>query len=102
MIRGWVEADIPHGSAIMLPDGQMFGRVLQSKKLFEPLAAINVAGDDLFFWHADAGSVSPWSLRSGGRRTANRISGFAAAAFTGAAKRVGNRIFYSGRRSIHV
>ena len=27
MIRGWVEADVPHGSAVMLPDGQMFGRV---------------------------------------------------------------------------
>lgn len=58
MIRGWVEADIPHGSAIMLPDGQMFGRVLRSKKLFEPIAAINVAGDDLLFWYADTGSVS--------------------------------------------
>ena len=28
MIRGWIEADIPHASVIMLPDGQMFGRVL--------------------------------------------------------------------------
>ncbi|HEY3165823.1 MAG TPA: Mov34/MPN/PAD-1 family protein, partial [Candidatus Binatia bacterium] len=42
MIRGWVESDIPHGSAIMLPDGQIFGRVLQAKSAFEPIAAINV------------------------------------------------------------
>ena len=38
MIRGWVEADIPHGSAVMLPDGQMFGRILRSKELFEPIS----------------------------------------------------------------
>ena len=29
MIRGWIEAGIPHGSAVMLPDGQMFGRILE-------------------------------------------------------------------------
>src|SRR6266853_2913239 len=28
MIRGWVEVDVLHGSAVMLPDGQLFGRVL--------------------------------------------------------------------------
>lgn len=37
MIRGWVEADIPHGSVIMLPDGQMFGRVWQGNGGFVPL-----------------------------------------------------------------
>ena len=57
MIRGWVEADIPHGSAVMLPDGQMFGRVLRADRRFEPIDCINVAGDDLHFWYADAGSV---------------------------------------------
>jgi len=57
MMRGWVEADILHGSAVMLPDGQMFGRVLNSAENFEPIACISVAGDDLHFWYADAGSV---------------------------------------------
>jgi hypothetical protein len=57
MIRGWVEADIPHGSAVMLPDGQMFGRVLRSGSELEPIECISVAGDDLHFWYADAGSV---------------------------------------------
>jgi Prokaryotic homologs of the JAB domain len=47
MIRGWVEADIPHGSAVMLPDGQMFGRILCPDKTFAPLEMINVVGDDL-------------------------------------------------------
>jgi molybdopterin/thiamine biosynthesis adenylyltransferase len=58
MIRGWVEADMMHGSAVMLPDGQMFGRVLRSGPAFEPIECISVAGDDLHFWYADAGSVA--------------------------------------------
>lgn len=57
MIHGWVEADIPHGSVVMLPDGQMFGRILKHPKGFEPINCITVAGDDLHFWYADAGSV---------------------------------------------
>ena len=57
MIRGWVEADVPHGSAVVLPDGQMFGRVLSAKGGFDPIDCISVAGDDLHFWYADAGSV---------------------------------------------
>jgi ThiF family/Prokaryotic homologs of the JAB domain len=57
MIRDWIEADVPHGSAIMLPSGQMFGRVMREGVEFEPLHAINVVGDDLHFWYADAGSV---------------------------------------------
>jgi hypothetical protein len=57
MIRGWVEADVPHGSAVMLPDGQMFGRVLNATGGFNPICCISVAGDDLHFWYADAGSI---------------------------------------------
>lgn len=57
MIRGWVEADIPHGSAVMLPYGQMFGRVLLGDGNFAPIDCISVAGDDLHFWYADTGSA---------------------------------------------
>lgn len=57
MIRGWVEVDIPHGSVVMLPDGQMFGRVLRADGGFEPIECISVAGSDLHFWYADAGSA---------------------------------------------
>lgn len=58
MIRGWVEADIPHGSVVMLPDGQMFGRVWQGNGGFAPFAVINVVGHDLHFWYPDAGSAA--------------------------------------------
>jgi hypothetical protein len=57
MIGGWVEAEIPHGSAVMLPNGQMFGRVLNGPAGFEPIDCIAVAGDDLHFWYADAGGA---------------------------------------------
>lgn len=57
MIRGWVEADVLHGSAVMLPDGQMFGRVMTGEPDFSPMYAISVVGDDLNFWYADTGSA---------------------------------------------
>jgi len=57
MIRGWVEADVPHGSVVMLPDGQLFGRVLNSAGELEAIECIAVAGDDLYFWYSDMGSV---------------------------------------------
>ena len=49
-IRSWVEADVPHGSAIMLPDGEMFGRYLWRGDLLIPLDGINVVGHSLQFW----------------------------------------------------
>lgn len=57
MIKGWIEADILHGSAVMLPNGQMFGRVLRGND-FESISCISVAGDDLQFWYADSGNLS--------------------------------------------
>lgn len=57
MIRGWVEADVPHGSAVMLPDGKIFGRVWGASDGFEPISCVSVAGDNIEFWYADAGSA---------------------------------------------
>jgi hypothetical protein len=55
MLRGWIEADIFLGSAVMIPNGQMFGRVLRVGASLEPIECISVAGNDLHFWYADAG-----------------------------------------------
>lgn len=53
-IRSWVEADIPHASAVMLPDGSMFGRYMWRDSEFHALDLINVVGPDLkFWWHGD-------------------------------------------------
>jgi proteasome lid subunit RPN8/RPN11 len=56
MIKGWVETDALHGSVVMLPDGQMFGRVWRDGA-FEAINCVSVAGDDLLLWYADAGSI---------------------------------------------
>ncbi len=51
-IRDWFDIDLHHASAVMLPDGRMFGRYVTEEGGFQPLAHINVAGDDLIFWYA--------------------------------------------------
>ena len=48
-IRDWFDDDFFHGSVVMLPNGEMFGRYLDGKGDFVPLAHINVVGDDLLF-----------------------------------------------------
>ena len=57
MIRGWVEGDLVHGSVVMLPDGEMFGRVLIDDRMRQ-IDCISVAGDDLLFWYANSGGSS--------------------------------------------
>lgn len=57
-VRGWVEAEIPHCSAIMLPSGEMLGRVLTSRGDFAPLASISVVGPDLHFWYPDGNTLT--------------------------------------------
>jgi hypothetical protein len=52
-IAGWIEAEVPHASVVMLPDGRMFGRTVDAAGAFAPLASISVAGDDLLIWHPD-------------------------------------------------
>jgi hypothetical protein len=52
-IRDGFDIDLQHASVVMLPDGRMFGRCITADDQFQPLAHINVAGDDLIFWYAD-------------------------------------------------
>ncbi len=52
-VAGWIDADVPHISIVMLPDGRMFGRLIDASGAFSPLARISVVGDDLLVWHPD-------------------------------------------------
>jgi hypothetical protein len=52
-IHGWIDDDLPHASAVMLPDGRVFGRSIWSDGEFASLICVSVAGDDLNFWHAE-------------------------------------------------
>jgi len=50
-VRGWIEHDIPHGSIIVLPDGEIVGRVISQKNTFAPITTISIVGSDLSFFH---------------------------------------------------
>jgi hypothetical protein len=54
MVRGSTGLDVPHGSAIMLPSGEVFGRVLTADGL-TAIECVNVVGDDLKFWYPAGG-----------------------------------------------
>jgi hypothetical protein len=41
-----------HGSAVALPDGRMFGRVLQFGSIGDDLFSVSATGDDISFWRA--------------------------------------------------
>lgn len=49
-IDGWIKAEVPHASLVMLPDGRMFGRVARPQGRFARLHLIAIVGDDLLFW----------------------------------------------------
>lgn len=50
-IYGWMNNDLPHASAIMLPDGRIVGRTVNTEGDFEPLSSVMVVGDDFSFHH---------------------------------------------------
>jgi hypothetical protein len=61
----WLDDGLPHGSAVMLPDGRMFGRVLDAQGVFTPFESVAVVGDDVIFWFADpAGALPDHAVRT--------------------------------------
>lgn len=49
----WVGTDEPHGSAVMLPDGTVFGRTVKEDGTFEPWPFVTVAGDTIRLFPGD-------------------------------------------------
>jgi len=49
-VFGWTGTDHPHCSAVMLPDGRMFGRTAHYDDSLRPLDSILIAGDDIQLW----------------------------------------------------
>jgi hypothetical protein len=49
-LYAWMESGVPHGSAILMDDGRLFGRVVTEDGGFAPFSQINVVGDDLEFF----------------------------------------------------
>lgn len=65
-IYALMDNDQPHGSAIMLPNGTVFGRVAGEDGCFQPFEKVIVAGDDIQVWPHDAGgsTLGEASLRT--------------------------------------
>ena len=83
-IDAWVERDdLVHGSAIMLPDGRIFGRVLSLDDQFQPFTVVNVVGDDLLYWHhihkIGATEFASSHVQMFGERTFNLLRGLSIA-----------------------
>lgn len=58
LIEKWVESEnVTHGSAVILPNGQIFGRTLDKNKDFISIDCVSVTGDDLHFWYSDSGNI---------------------------------------------
>ncbi len=51
-VSSWTDSHHPHCSAIMLPDGRMFGRVILADGSVRMLDSVLVPGDDIQFWPA--------------------------------------------------
>lgn len=58
-VFGWTDSEFPHASAVMLPDGRMFGRAILPDGTFQDLDSIMVPGDDLQFWVSHGSTDSP-------------------------------------------
>lgn len=76
-LRNITGGHLPHASVVMLPDGEMFGRVSDADDTFLPLSSINVVGDDLLFWWDMLASGLPeYAMRDAqafGRGTVGRL-----------------------------
>ena len=65
-LHGWTDNGLPHASAVMLPDGRIFGRAAFGDGTYAPLDRVAVAGDDILFFDAaspDAESVEQLRTR---------------------------------------
>ena len=50
-IRGWFNDNRPHGSAIMLPSGEIVARLLDADGKFRHVHMVSVISEDLQFWN---------------------------------------------------
>jgi hypothetical protein len=82
-VFGWTDSWFPHASAVMLPDGRMFGRAAMPDGSFQPLDSILIPGDDLRFCVPDSGErVAAFAQRHAqlfGAGTTTRLRRMAAA-----------------------
>lgn len=65
IVGGWCESEHPHASAIMLPDGEIFGRVFLSDLSIAPLNSVMVVDEEIkIFQHLDTNKNEEHSVRT--------------------------------------
>ncbi|MCB8878459.1 HesA/MoeB/ThiF family protein [Acidisoma silvae] len=62
-VYGWTDSAYPHVSAVMLPDGEMFGRAILPDGSKQPLEAISVVGDDIQIFTPATSAATPSFVR---------------------------------------
>lgn len=50
-VFGWTDSDAPHASAVMLPNGEVFGRIFNPDLSSSKLSKVIVAGDVIKIWN---------------------------------------------------
>lgn len=65
-LHGWTDDGMPHASAVMLPNKEMFARVITADLRFVPVNRIAVAGDEIAFFDfaPSRKEVAPKDLRT--------------------------------------
>lgn len=51
-LKSWMDDDLPHVSAIMIPSGKIFARTLNRVGGFKALETVKVSGAEFKFWHS--------------------------------------------------
>ncbi len=49
-VYGWANDEKRHASVVMLPNGELFGRVIQPDLSFEPISRFNIVGNNLMIY----------------------------------------------------
>ena len=62
-VYGWTDSAFPPASAVMLPDGELFGRAILPDGQMQPLDAITVVGNDIQIWTGAGLTATPGFAR---------------------------------------
>ena len=64
-VYAWTDTTEPHGSAIVMDDGRVFGRVVGEHGEFEPFTAVKVVGDNIVIFRdeVDATNIPEYARR---------------------------------------
>jgi hypothetical protein len=62
-VHNFIEDGLPHASAVLLPDGRVFARVVHADGRFEPVTLVSSVGDDLTLWHLEKDYTLPEFVR---------------------------------------